>query len=105
MKIDRAAFAEEIDADLPALKKALSTVAKEEREKEGTQRAKNAAMAQSDSSFSNGAGWLAASCSLGGLEELAGKIRPSGRRPGRTASGDEGGPGAPGDTSASAGDG
>src|SRR5262245_54706265 len=66
LKVDRAAFADEIDADLPVLKKALATVAKEEREKEGTQRVKNAAMAQNDATFANGAGWLAARCILGG---------------------------------------
>jgi len=89
LKLDRSAFADEIDAELPALQKALAIVAKEEREKEVTQRAKNGAMERNDTTFSRGAGWLAASCLLAGLDDIAGKVRPSGRRPGRTASTDE----------------
>ena len=95
MKIDRAAFADEIDAELPALKKALANVAKEEREREVTQRAKNAAMEKNDATFSRGAGWLAASCMVAGLDDIGSKVRPSGRRPGRTASTDEEEDGAP----------
>jgi hypothetical protein len=89
LKLDRGDFADEIDAELPALQKALATVAKEDREKEATQRAKNTAMERNDTTFSRGAGWLAASCLLAGLDDIAGKVRPSGRRPGRTASTDE----------------
>lgn len=89
MKVERAAFADEIDADLPALTKALGRVATEDREKEATQRAKNATMEKNDATFSGVAGWLTAGCTFAGLDDLADKLRPSGRRPGRTAGGDD----------------
>ncbi|WP_437896508.1 hypothetical protein [Sorangium sp. So ce124] len=85
MKLDRAALADEIAAELPALKRALAKVATEEREKEATLRAKQNAMRKSDKSFGQGAALLAASFTFAGLEDLAAKVRPSGRRPGRTA--------------------
>ncbi|WP_437482777.1 hypothetical protein WME75_41520 [Sorangium sp. So ce1014] len=85
MKLDRAALADEIAAELPALKKALAKVATEEREKEATLRAKQNALRKSDKSFGQGAALLAASFMFAGLEDLAAKVRPSGRRPGRTA--------------------
>ncbi|MGK3969866.1 hypothetical protein WMF38_32200 [Sorangium sp. So ce118] len=89
MKLDRAALADEIAAELPALKKALAKVATEEREKEATLRAKQSAMRKSDKSFGRGAALLAASFTFAGLEDLAAKVRPSGRRPGRTAAEEE----------------
>lgn len=95
LKLDRKAFAEELGAELPALQKALQKVAKEDREKEATQRAKNEAMAKNDVTFANGAGWLAASCQLAGLADIAAKVRPSGRKPGQTAAEEDGGNGAP----------
>lgn len=96
MKLDRAAFADEITAELPALQKALVKVATEEREKEATQRAKNEAMTKNDATFAVGAGFLAASCQVAGLSDIAAKVRPSGRRPGQTAAEDESGePSAP----------
>ena len=48
MKIERAAFADDIAGELPALQKALAKVAVEDREKEATQRAKNEAMVKND---------------------------------------------------------
>jgi hypothetical protein len=89
MKVDRTGLAEEIEAELPALKKALAKVATEEREKEATLRAKQNAMQKSDRSFGQGATLLSASCTFGALEDLAAKVRPSGRKPGRTAAEEE----------------
>jgi hypothetical protein len=85
MKVDRQGFAAEIDVELPPLAKSLANVAKEDREKEATLRKKHDAMSKSDRGFTTGAGWLAASCAVAGLGELAAKLRPSGRKPGRTA--------------------
>lgn len=93
MTLDRAAFAQEIAAELPALQKALARVATEDREKEGTQRAKNEAMVKSDATFTSGASFLAASCQVAGMSDIAAKVRPSGRRPGRVATEDD--PGEP----------
>ncbi|KYF83120.1 hypothetical protein BE18_37595 [Sorangium cellulosum] len=42
-------------------------------------------MRKSDKSFGQGAALLAASFTFAGLADLAAKVRPSGRRPGRTA--------------------
>ncbi len=89
MKLDRAAFAVDVAEDLPALQKALARVAKEDREKEITQRAKNEAMARNDSTFTSGASFVAASCLVAGLVDIAAKVRPSGRRPGQTVVAEE----------------
>ncbi len=86
LKIDRKGFATELGADLPALETALETVAREQREAAVTQAAKNDAMATHDKSFSRYAGLIAALAASGGLDALAGTIRPSVRRPGKTAS-------------------
>ena len=89
MKVDRQGFAAEIDVELPPLVKALTKVATEDREKEATLGKKQGAMSKNDRSFTTGAGWLAASCTLAGLGDLAAKLRPSGRKPGRTAEEEE----------------
>jgi hypothetical protein len=91
MKIDRAAFAEDIAGELPALQKALTKVATEEREKEATQRVKNEAIARNDVTFTSGADFLAVSCQVAGLIDIAARVRPSGRRPGRVATEDDAG--------------
>jgi hypothetical protein len=90
MKLDRKELAAEIDAEIPALQKALADVAREDREREVTQGAKNEAMSRNDATFSAGAGWITASAVLAGLDAIAAKVRPSTRSPGRTAAEDEG---------------
>lgn len=95
MKVDRQGFAADLDVELRPLMKALANVAKEDREKEGTLSKKQGAMTKNDAGFTAGAGWLAASCSVAGLHDLAAKVRPSGRRPGRTAEEEEEGADAP----------
>jgi hypothetical protein len=84
-KLDRGAYVDELKAELPDLRKALVKVAKEEREEEATQLAKDEALAANDRSFSRGAAAIAALAAVGGLDDLADKVKPSGRRPGRTA--------------------
>ena len=91
MTIDRAAFALDLTAELPALQKALAKVATEDREKEATQRVKNEAMVKNDASFTSGADFLAVSCQVAGLVDIAAKVRPSGRRPGRVEAEDNAG--------------
>lgn len=91
-KIDRAAYAEELSVELPSLQKALAKVAKEEREKEATQSAKDRALATNDRTFGRSAAAISALASAGGLDDLAAKVKPSGRRPGRTASEEEDAP-------------
>jgi hypothetical protein len=88
-KLDRAAYVEELTAELPPLQKALAKVANEDREKEATQRAKDQAFATNDRTFTRGAALLASLAAAAGLDDLADKVRPSGRRPGRTAAEDE----------------
>lgn len=88
-QIDRAAFADELAAELPALQTALARVVTEDREKEATQTAKDRALASNDRTFTRGAGSLTALAAAAGLDELAAKVKPSGRRPGRTALEDE----------------
>jgi hypothetical protein len=92
MTVNRAAFALDLTAELPALQKALARVATEDREKEATQRVKNEAMARNDGTFTSGADYLAASCQVAGLIDIAAKVRPSGRRPGQVASEDNASP-------------
>jgi len=41
--------------------------------------------------FTSGAGFLAVSCQVAGLSDIAAKVRPYGRRPGRVVSEDEAG--------------
>jgi hypothetical protein len=85
MKVDRQGFAAEIDVELPPLIKALAKVATEDREKAATLSKRQGAMSRSDQGFATCAAWLAASCTVAGLGDLAAKVRPSGHKPGRTA--------------------
>ncbi len=84
LSLDRLAFAEELAAELPLLEKALGAVAREMREAEATLRQKRAAMEANDRAFSRGAAFLSATFALGGLDDLAGSLKPSSRQPGET---------------------
>ena len=57
-KLDRAAYVEELAAELPPLQKVLAKVAKEDREKEAIQRAKDQTLAGNDRTFRRGAALL-----------------------------------------------
>jgi hypothetical protein len=83
LNIDRGAFASGLETHLPKLKSALKSTAKEAREADETLRGKQTAQRDYDLAFSRGAAWLSATFALAGLDELAGKVRPSGRRPGQ----------------------
>jgi len=95
VKIERAAFADDLARELPELEKALNVVSREAREAEATLRAKQSAMEASDHAFTNGAAWLSATFALAGMNDLAAKVRPSGRKPGQTAETPEPAGGAP----------
>jgi hypothetical protein len=89
LKVDRKGFADEIAAELPVLVKALGDVAREESEAKVTQAAKNEAMSAHNRGFSRSAGLLEVLALYGGLDEIAARMRPSVRRPGRTAAEEE----------------
>ncbi|HRI69846.1 MAG TPA: hypothetical protein PK156_36705 [Polyangium sp.] len=84
LSVDRTAFAEELATELPVLDKALAAVAREAREAEVTLRARRLAMEANDRAFSRGAAFLSATFVLAGLDELAGKTKPSTGHPGQT---------------------
>jgi hypothetical protein len=84
LSLDREAFAEELATELPVLDKALAAVAREAREAEVTLRAKRLAMEANDRAFARGAEFLSATFVLAGLDELAGKTKPSQAYPGQT---------------------
>jgi len=84
LSLDRLAFAEELAAELPPLERALAAVAREAREAEATLRHKRTAMESNDRAFSRGAAFLSATFSLGGLDDLAARLKPSARHPGET---------------------
>ncbi|MDI3282957.1 hypothetical protein [Polyangium sp. 15x6] len=84
LSLDREAFAEELELELPPLEKALAAVAREAREAEATLRQKRAAMEANDRAFSRGAAVLSSTFALAGLEDLAGRLKPSVRQPGET---------------------
>jgi len=84
LSLDREAFAEELELELPPLEKALAAVAREAREAEATLRQKRAAMEANDRAFSRGAAVLSSAFALADLEELATRLKPSQRQPGET---------------------
>ncbi len=87
--LNRPDFVNYLRAEVPPLKAALDEVAREKREAEGTLKAKDLALAHYDQVFSKVAnlGW--ALFRLAGEDKLADRIKPSPRRPGRTAANDE----------------
>jgi hypothetical protein len=85
LTVDRAAFAEDLRAALPALGKALADVARESREAEQTLTRRRAALAANDLAFACGADLLAALLWAAGQGELGDRVRPSKRKPGRVA--------------------
>jgi hypothetical protein len=87
-RIDREAMAEELESSLTPLIKAMKDVAREKREAEATQAAKNKAMADHDVAFSQTAAFCTATFRAAGMTELADKVKASRRRPGRTAASD-----------------
>ncbi|UJR80764.1 hypothetical protein [Sandaracinus amylolyticus] len=86
---DRAKLARRLRAPLDALADALADVTREEKEADTTQLTKNAAMNAHDHAFPRLAGLLAALARAVGLDDLAARMRPSGRRAGVLAEPDE----------------
>jgi len=89
LKFDRKEFVDELQKALPPLKDALADVAREAREAETTLTNKRGAMDRNDRTFSRGASLVSATLYAGALDEIADRVRPSGRRPGQTAESDE----------------
>lgn len=105
LAVDAPALAGRLDADIAALEQALTEVDREAREAEATLQAKHEAMAAYDQAFSGAAAALSALFLLADEPDLARRVRPSQRRPGRTVDEDgegegdgaEAAGGAPGD--------
>ncbi len=76
---------ERLDDRSKQLDKAIATVAREAREAEATITAKNKAMVEFDDTFRRVATLLSAALSIAGEAELAARVRPTARRPGRNA--------------------
>jgi len=95
LTLDRQSFVSDLEAALPPLDAALATVAKEVREAEVTLAQKRKALDSNDRTFSRGASTLSALFALGGLDDAASNVRPSGRKPGQTAETEEPAPPAP----------
>ena len=77
-------WAERLGEHTEGLSAALGNVAREVREAEATLVAKNQALAEHDRVFGDVATLVSAVLRMGGQTELAGRVRPSPRRPGRT---------------------
>ncbi len=76
--------ANKIDTLRQALDTALKDVAREAREAQGTLITRNTAMSKYDGAFSRAANGLEGLFLTAGEAELAGRVRPSTRRPGQT---------------------
>ena len=87
--LDRNGFATDLEMALPPLESALESVANEAREAEVTLMQKRDAMMNNDRAFSRGASTLTVLFALAGLDDAASKVRPSGRKPGRTVEAEE----------------
>lgn len=85
LHLDLAPFQARLDDARSRLSDALRAVATERREAEQTQRAKDVAMRDFDDAFTAAAGLLAHLLRLHGEPELARRVRPSKRQPGRRA--------------------
>jgi hypothetical protein len=81
--IDRNKLAVELLGLIPDVEAALETVARERREAEATLVTRNTAMDTFDATFSRTASALSALFRLAGKDELAARVRPSTRKPGR----------------------
>lgn len=84
-KLDVAEIAESLLDKRARLEQHLKAVQREVREAQKTLDAKNGALAAYDDTFSGAAMVLSGLLRLSGKAELAGKVRPSVRRPGQTA--------------------
>lgn len=83
--LDRSTISAKLRADAAPLHAALDDVAREVREAEGTLVVRDDAVTVYERTFGRSATALAALYRLAGQDELASRIRPSGRRPGRLA--------------------
>jgi hypothetical protein len=83
--LDKAAIISRIGSLRQTLDLAIQSVAREVREAQATQSAKDAAMDSFDRFFSMGADTTSSLFRLAGMPEQAAQVRPSIRRPGQTA--------------------
>ena len=85
LTLDSSQWTEPLTASLTDLSTALKNVADEKREAEATMVAKNDAIVGYDRTFVATATLIAAMLGFVDQKELAGRVRPSSRRPGQTA--------------------
>ena len=85
MTLDHSSLAASLDDKVTRLEAALEGVAREGREAQLTLTEKHRAISDYDGVFVAVAGTLSGLFALAGLPELAARVRPSRRAPGRTA--------------------